>query len=333
MTMKARLFYLAALGAAVVVPVRSMSAQCASASTPVRQACTASVDLVNYMTPQLATAIAAGSSTLGQSGALGGVGRFAISLRATGVLNGAFPNIDEKPFRTDGQPQSYTTKNQIVPGLGVDFSMGLTKGASLGATNVGGLDLLVSALYLPNVEGENSGDFSIKATDGNLKLGYGLRLGLLDESLVTPGLYLSYLQRDLPPITISGSSGTTATPIGTTQGTFALNQLTVKTTAIRLVASKNFVVLGLQAGIGQDTYKGAASIQANAAGQQATGTASMSMTRTNMFGGVSINLLAAKLVLEYGQVMGGTLAPTSNTFDKAADASRTYLSGGIRIAF
>jgi hypothetical protein len=331
--MQGRLFTFAVLGAALIVPSRESFAQCSSAALPVRQACTASVDLVTYMTPQLATAIAGGSSTLGQSGALGGLGRFALSFRATGVMNGAFPNIDEAPFRTDGQPQTYTTKNQIVPGVGADFSLGITKGASLGATNVGGLDLLVSALYLPNVEGDESGDFTIKAKDGNLKLGYGVRVGLLDESLVTPGVYASYLQRDLPTISINGSSGTTTTPLGTTQGTFALNDFSVKTTAIRIVAAKNFVVLGLQAGVGQDTYKASANIQASAGGQSATGSAKMSMTRTNMFVGASINILAAKLVAEYGQVMGGTLPPTSNNFDKAADASRSYLSGGIRIAF
>ena len=52
---------------------------------------------------------------------------------------------------------------------------------NLGATHVGAVDLLVRALYVPDVEGEN-GDFSIKATDGNLKLGYGVRVGVLDAT-------------------------------------------------------------------------------------------------------------------------------------------------------
>jgi hypothetical protein len=330
--MKARLTFGAMLTVAILVSGRPALGQCSSSALQVRQACTASVDLVNYLAPQLATAIAAGSSTLGQSASLGGLGHFALSLRGTGVVNGAFPDIDEVPYRTDGQPQNYTTKSHIIPGAGVDFSLGLSKGAAIGATNVGGLDLLVSALYLPNVEGEG-GDFSVKANDGNLKLGYGVRIGLLDESLVTPGVYASYLQRDLPTMSITGSSGTTTTPLGTTQGTFALNNFSVKTTALRIVAAKNFVLIGLQAGVGQDTYKASSNIVATAGGQTANGTASMSMTRTNMFVGASINLLAAKLVAEYGQAMGGTLPPTTNRFDRAADASLSYLSGGIRIAF
>src|SRR5262245_51669081 len=95
MTMKARMFVVATGAVALMVSARSASAQCSSAPLAVRQACTASVDLVNYMSPQLATAIAGGSSTLGQSGALGGLGWFALTLRGTGVINGAFPNIGD----------------------------------------------------------------------------------------------------------------------------------------------------------------------------------------------------------------------------------------------
>ena len=329
--MKARTFSMAAGGLALMLSARAARAQCSAAAIIVRQACTASADLVNYMGPQMATAIAGGSSSLGQSGSLGGMGRFALTVRGTGVLNGAFPNLDDKGFRSDGQPQSYTTRDRIIPGVAVDFSMGLTKGASFGATNVGGLDLIVSALYLPDVKGED-GDFSIKATDGNLKLGYGLRIGVFDESIITPGVYLSYLQRDLPTVSLSGSSGS-ASGAGTTQGTFALNDFSVKTSAIRLVASKQFVVLGLQAGYGQDTYKAAAGISATAGGQSTNASTSMSMTRNNMFVGASMNLFLVKVVAEYGTVTGGSLPPTTNTFDKLASDSRTYLSGGIRIAF
>jgi hypothetical protein len=326
--MNSRLFVIAGLAVAVA---GSAGAQCASAPLPARQACYASEDLINYMTPQLSTAIAGGSSTLGQSGALGGLGRFALSIRATGVMNGAFPNIGDSPFRTDGQKQSYTTEKQIVPGVGVDAAIGIWKGVSLAATHMGAVDLLVSALYVPDVEG-NNGDFSIKAKDGNLKLGYGVRVGILDETVVTPGLYVSYLQRDLPVVSLSGSSGTSS-GTGTASGTFALNNFTVKTSAIRLVAAKNLLIFGLQAGIGQDTYKSSADIAASVSGANATGAASMSMTRTNMFVGAMINFFVFKLVAEAGQVSGGSLPTPFNTFDKQASDSRTYLSGGLRLAF
>lgn len=326
--MKARFVMIAALSAAASSVA---GAQCASAPTAARQACYASQDLVNYITPQFATAIAGGSSTLGQSGVLGGLGRFALSLRGTVVINGAFPNTGDSPFRTDGQKQSYTTEAQMVPGAGVDASIGIWKGVNLGATHIGGIDALVSALYVPDVEG-TGGDFSIKATDGNLKLGYGIRVGVLDESVVTPGVYVSYLQRDLPTMTLSGSSGS-ASGAGTASGTFALSNFSVKTSAIRLVAAKNFLIFGLQAGIGQDTYKSTADISANVSGANASGRAEMSMTRTNMFVGAMINFFVFKLVAEGGQVSGGSLAAPFNTFDKQASDSRQYASVGLRIAF
>lgn len=303
-------------------------AQCASAPVVARQSCYASVDLINYMTPQLATGIAGGSSTLAQSGALGGLGRFALTLRGTGVLDGAFPNIGDVPFKTDGSKQAYTTKDQIVPGVGVDASIGLWKGLNLGATHVGGVDAIVSALYVPDVTGDGN-DFSIKAKDGNLKLGYGVRVGLLDESVITPGVYASYLQRDLPTVTLSGKSGGS----GVGSGTFALNDFSVKTTAVRLVAQKSLLILGLTAGVGQDTYKSSANIATTVSGQSASGAADMSMTRTNMFVGASFNLFIFKVAVEYGQVSGGSVAAPFNTFDKAPDASHKYLSGGIRLAF
>lgn len=321
---------LAAATLALAAAPNTAAAQCASSPTVTRQACFATVDLVNYLTPQLATAIAGGSSTLGQSGVLGGLGHFAVSVRGTGILNGAFPLIDDNGFRPDGQPQSYATEAQIIPGAGVDASLGLTKGWSLGATRVGGLDLLVSALYAPNAE-DTEGGFSLKAKDGNLKLGYGLRVGILDESVITPGLHVSYLKRDLPVMSLTGS--TQASGGSTVSGTFALNDFTMKTTAIRLVAAKSLLVLGLQAGIGQDKYESSAIVQATVSGQSTSAQAAMSMTRTNMFVGATLNLFLIKLAIEAGQVSGGSLPAPFNSFDEPADKSRTYVSGGVRISF
>ncbi len=317
-------------GAAAIVMAAAddLHGQCAGA-VATQQACKASVDLVNYMTPQLATSIAAGSSTLGQSGVLGGLGRFALSVRATAVINGAIPDVADRPFRIDGAPASYTTTKQIIPGVGVDGSIGITKGLNVGATRVGGIDVLVSALYMPEAD---LGDFSLRAPDGSLKLGYGVRVGLLEESVVSPGLYVSYLQRDLPTITLSGSSGT-STGAGTASGTFSLNEFSVKTNAIRLVAAKGLGFLSFQAGVGQDTYKASAGVSATVNGQSTTGMADMKMTRNNVFAGAMISFVVFKIVAEAGQVMGGSLAAPFNTFDKKADESRTYLSGGIRIAF
>ena len=316
----------------------TVEAQCPTSGVA-SQACFASVDFVNYMTPQMGTAFAGGSSTLGQSGILGGLGHFALGIRGTAVTNGAYPNIADKGFSTTPGKLSYSTKSQVIPGVGVDASIGLWKGFSAGPTNIGGVDLLVSALYLPNID---QSDYKIKAKDGNLKFGYGVRVGLLDETAVSPGVHFSYLQRDLPTVSLTGSTSVSAGG-NTANGSFALNDFSVKTSAWRIMAAKNFLIFGLQAGLGQDTYKSSSSIVAtiptqtvsgvSVPGQTANGTASLNMTRTNVFVGAMINLFAFKIVAEAGQVSGGSLATPYNTFDKQPGDSRSYISGGIRIAF
>ena len=57
------------------------------------------------------------------------------------------------------------------------------------------------------------------------------------------------------------------------------------------------------------------------------------MTRTNMFVGAMVNFFVFKLVAEYGQVSGGSVATPFNNFDKSPSASHSYLSGGLRLAF
>lgn len=320
---------LSVAGAAVVLagavaPAEAQGTTCTAGVA--QQACQTAGDMLNYMTPQLATAIAAGSSTLGQSGVLGGLGHVAFSIRGTGVINGGVPDVASAGFSTTNTPQNYAVKNQVVPGVGFDASIGIWKGFPLATTHIGGVDAIVSALYLPNVTGN---EVSIKAKGGNLKLGYGVRIGLLDEGLATPGVYFSYLKRDLPTVSL----GVTASGGSGADGSIALNDFAVKTTAYRLVAAKSLLFLSLQAGIGQDKYESNAALAATITSPvsgTSSGTASMSMTRTNLFVGATFNLLVLKFVVEAGQVSGGTFPTSFNTFSKSANASRTYLSGGLR---
>jgi hypothetical protein len=118
-------------------------------------------------------------------------------------------------------------------------------------------------------------------------------------------------------------------------GSFDVNGLSVKTTSWRATASKSLLVVGLALGVGQDTYDSKAGIRASttALPAGASANASQSLTRTNYFADLSLNMMLAKLVAEVGTVQGGTVA-TYNTFNgKAADASRLYGSLGLRIGF
>ena len=295
-----------------------------------QDACQKSIDLFQYMAPQLGTAITGGNATLGQGGSLGGLGHFSVGLRINAV-QGSLPQIQNvTPAVTGATSTQFDTKTQIIPMPTADLAIGIFKGLPLAITNVGGIDLLVSAAYLPEFDGSG---VSVKVPDGSLKLGYGARIGILQESLLTPGISVSYLQRDLPTVNVAGSSN---------GDSLYVNNLSVKTKAWRVVASKSLLFIGLAAGAGQDKYESSTDIGAHVSARTVPPTPatnagpiamSQNITRTNVFANLSMNLLLLKLTGEIGQVSGGTIN-TFNTFSgKQAADSRIYGSVGARFGF
>jgi hypothetical protein len=301
--------------------------QCASslpspAGPAQENVCNTAVDLFRYMAPQLGATIAGGNTTLGQGGSLGGPGHFAISVRGNALM-GSLPKVDN--YDPGSSSRTLDTKNQLLAVPTVDAAIGIFGGLPLGVTKVGGIDLLVNGSYIPAY---NGGGVSVKVPNGSLKIGYGARIGLLQEGLLTPGIGFSYVKRDLPTVDLSATTGTLG-------GSFDVSDLSVKTTSWRATASKSLLVLGIAVGVGQDTYDSKGSISASTTLVPAATTASVSqsLTRTNYFADLSLNMMLAKLVAEIGTVQGGTV-DTYNTFNgKAADASRLYGSVGLRIGF
>ena len=307
----------------VQVPDRSRASQ---------DACQMAVDVFQLMTPQLGLALAGGNATLGRGSTLG-PGHFSIGIRGN-VFNGDLPEIDAFPTPgVQGRVQRTGTnalpaKEQILGLPTADAAVGVFGGVPLGLTSVLGIDLLLSATYVPTI-GEAGDEIRIEP-DRSLQLGYGVRVGLLQESIVVPGLSFTYLKRDLPTTTISGTSSNIDVDI---------RDVRVKTSAYRIVASKSLTILGLAAGIGRDNYDQSANIQATVRntpiGSQTSDVVPLAqeLTRTNYFLDVSLNLPVIKLIGEVGQVTGGTV-DTFNEFQTGrADKARTYGSVGIRIGF
>lgn len=328
--------------AALVASASALEAQnrtptCATSSNQLQpaywtaDACEKAIDLFNYMAPQLGTAIAGGAPVQGKGGTLGGLGHFSIGVRAN-VVKGSLPQVTESSVQPQGggpYQSAYTTKDQYIPMPVVDAALGVFKGIPLGVTRVGGIDLLANVAYAQDFNNEN---VDVRVDGSKFKFGYGARLGLLQESLVSPGLAVSVIRRDLPVVNVTGDVQS-----GTTNYSLAVDQLSLKTTSWRAVASKSFLVFGLTAGVGQDEYKSGATATGTASGIAGLGTASSAptvltqkLTRTNVFGGVNVNILMVKLAAEIGQVSGGTIE-TYNTFDTKPDASRLYGSFGMRI--
>jgi len=309
----------------IILPDRQRASQ---------DACQMAVDIFQLVSPQLGLALAGGNAVLGSGSTLGGPGHFSIGVRAN-VFQGDLPDITSFPApSTNGRVQyagasALPAKTTVLGLPTADAAIGLFGGVPLPLTNVGGIDLLVSATYVPTI-GDSTSDVRI-APDRNLQLGYGVRVGLLKESIVVPGVSFTYLKRDLPSTSISGSSSDVS---------ISVRDAKVKTSAYRLVASKTLLTFGIAAGIGQDKYDDEASVQGTVKAPAPVGTQtsdvialSQKLTRTNYFVDLSLNLPVFKLVGEVGQVTGGTV-DTYNEFDSGrADKARTYGSVGFRLAF
>lgn len=296
-----------------------------------QDACQKAIDLLNYMTPQLGMLIAGGNATIGQGGTLGGLGHFALSVRAN-AMRASLPDIDIAGVNYgDAQRSNYVTEAQWAALPVVDAAFGLFKGIPLPLTNVLGVDLLVNISYLPELRHE---PLELTTPEGSFKIGYGARVGVLQESLVLPGIAFTYMRRDLPQTTLVASwdGGSLSAP-----DTARLENFKIGTTSWRLVASKSLIAFGIAVGVGQDRYEAdaAAGYAVNDPIARFEGGPfpyAFDVTRTNVFVDLSTNLGLAKLVATVGNVSGGEI-PTYNTFDTEADASRIYGSFGVRIGF
>lgn len=283
-------------------------------------------DVFQLMAPQLGLALAGGNATLGQGSVVGGLGHFSVGLRAN-LFSGDLPQVQNFPAPNvfGAQRRALPSKSQLLGLPTADAAIGISSGIPLGLTNVGGIDLLLSAAYIPSY-GDASSDVRVKP-EQNLNIGYGLRVGLLQESLIVPGVSLTFLKRDLPTTSIAGSS---------TNLDVNITEAKVNTTAWRLVASKSFLFFGLAAGAGQDSYDESATVAATVkTGIVPPATSSpiqfsQTLKRTNIFLDASFNLPLFRFVGEIGQATGGTVSTYNSFTNGAADRSRTYGSLGIR---
>ena len=324
------------LAAAMLVSASVMQAQGGGAPAdsrctgPAANACQQAVDLFQYTAPLLGTAITGGNTTMGQGGTLGMrlglIPHVTVGVRFNAVLGG-FPEYPQPapvipPANTPSAPGAEVSTTKLPIGLpAVDAAIGVFKGIPLALSNVGGIDILLSAAYVPTIDKEN-----VDITpESNFELGYGLRIGLLQESLLVPGLGVSFMKRGIPSTDITGTAGTASLTVA---------DLDLSTTAWRITASKSLLLFGVALGAGQDKYSASTQISANMplSGTIGPFPLSQEITRTSYFADVSMNLPFIKLVATGGQVTGGDI-PTYYAYDKAADASRIYGSFGIRFTF
>lgn len=311
-------------------PAGNVGSPIANQDRAAQDACQQAADLFQYMAPQLALALAGGNATLGQGSTLGGLGHFSIGVRGN-VFQGSLPQVGSFTQSYNGAQRnpSLPTKDQWIGLPTADAAIGIFAGIPLALTNVGGIDALVSASYVPTFD---SDDVSV-TPESNLQVGYGVRVGVLSEGIVVPGLAFTWLKRDLPTTTIIGTAGSAAT--------LSVRDLSVKTTAWRVVASKSLLLFSFAAGYGKDNYDGAADITARVAtGIAGVGDATVTvpdntqeLERTNMFFDAALNLPLFKIVGEVGKSSGGQVLTYNGFSGGRADRDQTYYSVGIRFGF
>jgi len=169
--------------------------------------------------------------------------------------------------------------------------------------------------------------------DPRARLGAGVRVGILQESIILPGVSLTVLRRDLPTVAFTGGG------LSTSDGdSLFVDALDIHTTSWRVTAGKHASVLGVVAGMGRDRYTSSSTVSAKVAARLApptpavaTGplTVAQTVDRTNMF--VDVNLLF--LHAEIGRVSGDPVA-TYNTFSAPGSSdAKTYFSTGLRFGF
>lgn len=287
-----------------------------------QDACQQAYDVYQLLAPQLGLALTGGNATAGQGGVLGGVGHFSIGVRGN-VFSGLLPDVTNFQQSLNGASRStLPTTKQIVGLPTADAAIGLFRGFPLALTNILGLDALLSASYVPKIN-ENSVTVDPRT---NFQFGYGARVGLLSESIVTPGVSFTWIERDLPTTDVTGTAS---------NATLSVSGAKVKTNAWRIVASKSLVMFGVAVGGGRDHYDQSATVSgviSGLGGAATTLATSQTLDRTNIFADLSWNLPFFKIVGEVGQASGGTVQTYNSFAGGRADRSQVYGSIGIRLS-
>lgn len=295
-------------------------------------ACRKASDIVQLMVPQIGAVMAGGNASPSIGGTLGGFPHFNVGVRLNAV-QGVLPRVDRaNPGIGFAGPQASNipVDDVILAMPQVDAQIGLFRGFKLGLplpflglSNVFGVDALLSAAYLPSVSA-SAGGSGIALEGGQLAIGYGARLGILEETFLAPGVSVSYMRRPTPEVSLIANAA---------NDTLAVRGLKVNTSSIRLTASKTIPIIGIgiSAGIGRDVVDGTAELgltvnplaplPTNPVRRTFT-TSAPSVTRDNVFVGASLKVLIVRLAAEVGYVSGGVNPALTNAFLDGTDLAR-----------
>jgi hypothetical protein len=316
----------------------AIAAQCAAVDRVVQDSCQKSVDLFDFVAPQLGTTVAGGNAIVGDGGAFGRAGRFAVGLRLN-AARGRVPDARGVTLGTSGPQRSdFGVDDGYLAVPVLDAAVGLFGGFRAAGATLGAVDALASATFVPDYDGAG---LAVETPDGSIRAGYGVRVGLLQERRGLPGVAVTYLRRDLPSVDVRAAAAGRGT---TRDDTVGVRGLDVATQGWRAVIGKRLALLRIAAGVGRDRYESKATLGA-VVNESVAGSGvarfetppvglAQRLTRNTAFVDALLDLRGVKLAAELGRATGGTVRQSYNTFGGGAArvaGPSTYFAAVLRV--
>lgn len=287
-----------------------------------RQACQTATDGLRAFHPRAGVLVSGGNPVLGTAATRGGFPHVALSLRAN-LVRVSLP--DPASILLPPVPSSF---DGIVPAPVVEAAVGLYRGVGRGLLSVDGL---ASASLLPTgaVPSLAVDPDAASLGDMALGLGYGVRVGILQGSLVVPSVSVSVMRRHLPRLQYGDLSAGEAFE-------FAAD---LDATNLRAVASLRLLTLDVAAGVGWDKYTTAASVAVNelidptAPPTRREILLDLDTSRTLLFVDATFHLAVVQFVGEIGYLSGTDEMVATQFRDFDPTGGSVFGTLGIRVGF
>ena len=307
------------MGLAIAVPLHAQASGCAPYAGRTRNVCDAAVDGTRAFHPIVGLLVSGGNPVLGTAGTLGGLGRFSVTARA----NAARVVLPETGY--DGSTSTVPASDELfAPVPLVEVAAGLYAGMPTGLLAV---DVLGSAQLLPTDQLDNLAVAQGARRIGTvaLGLGYGVRIGILRERGPVPGVSVSLMRRDIPPLTYGDLD----------DGDRYRYAVNLHATNLRLVAGKQLGVVELAAGLGWDRYTGDAEIRFRDPTTSIVQPAiqlDLDQTRAVLFLDAGLDLRILRLVGEAGYQTGKDQGLSADFEDFDTTSGKAFASLGLRVS-
>lgn len=288
-------------------------------------ACRKAQDLFAFIAPQIGALVVGGNHVLGQGSAVGGAAARTIGFKVT-ALSAQLPR-DAVPIVTESgaQASNFGSTSQLIPAVSMDLALGILPGFPMALTNVLGVDILAGVTYLPPIK---QGLFELKPKQA-VSLNYGVRVGLLQESALMPGLGLSYMRKQLPRFDMLYLPADDSLRATNTQ---------VRANSFRATVSKGYWLLGFVLGAGHDRVESLTDVSAVVmdGAQRVTVSSPLvvqRITRNTVFINTSLGLRRARVTAELGWSGGGKRSALNSFGTSDINGGAQYASLGVGFRF